>query len=363
MGKPLTYPCRGEIRWCATCAFTRGALSILFLHRLLAAPPMKLNSGVRRSICFGAARRGCLKQNRDCELTQMRTDKHQKTPVSSTRAGDFAYCQDTLNRRNDQWKDGVRIRQMSEHVAPAGILMRDAFFEGGHVLHCYRGSFLFKLEGLEPIRIGEEETVVVYPGQYVTIEALDAANLLVYVIFEGGRVASYFDQIGFFNGIHGPTSSQIEVFRQVKHRLEANESSDQEKLLNRLSDALVTYAHDLRIGANALIGDAIRQIRANLTRKIVRLTPLYEQLHIGHTALSQAFREAGLGSPAQIIRREQLRLVTDLLKTTRKPIAEIAAETGFISVTHFANFVRRNAGMTARDIRRGGTGVKSRREP
>ena len=44
-------------------------------------------------------------------------------------------------------------------------------------------------------------------------------------------------------------------------------------------------------------------------------------------------------------------------------IAEIAAETGFISVTHFANFVRRNAGMTARDIRRGGTGVKSRREP
>ena len=292
----------------------------------------------------------------------MRTDKHQKTPVSLTREGDFAYCQDTLNRRNDQWKDGVRIRQMSEHIAPAGILIRDAFFEGGNVLHCYRGSFLFTLEGLGPIRVGEEETIVVYPGQHVTIEAQNAANLLVYVIFEGDRVASYFDQIGFFNGIHGPTSSQIEVFRQIKHQLEANESSDQVKMLNRLSDALVTYAHDLRVGSNALIGDALRQIRANLTRKIVRLTPLYEQLHIGHTALSRAFRAAGLGSPAQIIRREQLRLVTYLLKTTQKPIAEIAAETGFISVTHFANFVKRNAGMTARDIRRGGVGVKFSRE-
>ena len=283
----------------------------------------------------------------------MRTDKHQKTPVSLTREGDLVYCQDTLNHGHGLRGDGVRIRLMSELIAQPGVLIRDVFFEGGDVLRCYRGRFRFSLEGREPIVIGAREAIVIYPGQHVTIEALDAANLLVYVIFEGDRVAPYFDQIGFFNGIHGPTSSQIEVFRQIKHQLEANESSDQVKMLNRLSDALVTYAHDLRVGSNALIGDALRQIRANLTRKIVRLTPLYEQLHIGHTALSLAFRAAGLGSPAQMIRREQLRLVTDLLKTTQKPIAEIAAETGFISATHFANFIKRTTGRTARDIRRG----------
>ena len=52
-------------------------------------------------------------------------------------------------------------------------------------------------------------------------------------------------------------------------------------------------------------------------------------------------------------RREQLRVVLRLLKHTRKPIAEVAAEAGFISPTHFANFVKRNTGFAAREIRNG----------
>jgi len=86
----------------------------------------------------------------------------------------------------------------------------------------------------------------------------------------------------------------------------------------------------------------------------VRLTPLYDQLHGGHTALSRAFKEAGLGSPAAFIRQEQLRHVRHLLTQTQKPIAEIADEAGFISLTHFANVVKRLTGKTAREIRRGG---------
>jgi len=39
---------------------------------------------------------------------------------------------------------------------------------------------------------------------------------------------------------------------------------------------------------------------------------------------------------------------------TQQPITEIAAETGFISLTHFANFIKRMTVKTAREIRRGG---------
>lgn len=276
---------------------------------------------------------------------------------------DFSYCQGTTAKDYALTRNGdVRIKLMAEHICPPGALIRDLYFEGGDVLRCYRGRFCFTLEGCNPIVIGENETIVVYPDQCVTIEALEKANLLVYVIFEGSDVPSFFDRFGFFNGMHGPTSAQLELFRDVKHILETSESPDLANLAMRFSDALVTYAHDLRVGANALVGDAICQIRENLKRRIVRLTPLYEQLLIGHTALGKAFKKVGIGSASEFIRQEQLRLVLRLLQNTRKPIAEIAEEAGFISFTHFANFIKRRTGVTARDLRRGGKIVKSRRE-
>jgi len=273
--------------------------------------------------------------------------------ASAKREADFAYCQDAAASDKGFGVD-VRIQLMAEHIAQRGVLIRDVFFEGGDVLRCYRGRFRFCLEGCESIEIGEQESIVVYPGQRVTIEALDKVNLIVYVIFEGRGVASYFDQLGFFNGIHGRTSTQIELFRDVKRRLEVKGAIDHAKLMARLSDALVTYAHDLCVGTNAVVSAAIRQIRENLKKKIVRLTPLYDQLHIGHTALNRAFRQAGIGNPAAFIRQEQLRHARHLLMQTQKPIAEIAEETGFISLTHFANVIKRMTGKTAREIRRSG---------
>jgi AraC-like DNA-binding protein len=267
-----------------------------------------------------------------------------------------------ISERGDSDACRVRIKLMAERRDAPGVLIRDVYFEGGDVLRCYRGRFLFALEGREPVAIGEGETIVVYPDQRVTIEALEKTNELVYATFEGPDVSSWFDRIGFFNGIHGPTSTQIELFRDVKRRLEERPLSDPHELVVRLSDALVTYAHDLSVGENALVGAAIRQMRENLGNRIVRLTPLYEQLRVGHTALNRAFKRAGVGRPAEFIRREQMRLVVRQLKHTRKPIAEIAAETGFISTTHFANFIKRNAGMTAREIRQRGKTLKNRND-
>ena len=57
-----------------------------------------------------------------------------------------------------------------------------------------------------------------------------------------------------------------------------------------LSDVLITYSHDLHVGANVVVSDGVRQIRENLKNGIVRLTPLYGQLRIGHTTLSRAFK-------------------------------------------------------------------------
>ena len=276
---------------------------------------------------------------------------------------DFSYRQDAVARYKALAEnDDVRIKQMTELACPAGVLFRELYFECGEVLRCFRGRFRFTLEERASVEIAAGEAIVVYPDQRVTIKALDNVNLLVYAVFEGRDVATWFYRLGFFNGMHGPASAQIELFRDVKRILETSDSPDLAVLMRRLSEALVTFAHDLHVGTNAVVANAVRQIRENLEKGIVRLPPLYAQLHLGHTALGRAFKNAGLGSVAEFIRREQLRLVVSLLRNTQKPIAEIAEEAGFISITHFANFVKKRTGTTARSIRQGGRIAKSSRE-
>ncbi|MGN0846135.1 MAG: helix-turn-helix domain-containing protein [Kiritimatiellia bacterium] len=247
----------------------------------------------------------------------------------------------------------VRVRRMEERIAGPGALMRDVYFEGGGVFRCFRGRCRFTLEDRAPIVIHAGEAIVVYPGQRVTIEILDEGSRLVHAILAGDGVAAYFDEIGFFDGAHGRTSAQLEVFREVQSHLAGEGTPNHVDLVARLSDALVTFAHDFR-ERNGILYAAIRQIRENLRNRIVRLTPLYEQIHVGHTSLHAVFVESGMGSPAEFIRREQLRWAKRLLLTTQKPVSEIALETGFISATYFANFIKRMTGKTAREIRQRG---------
>ena len=273
---------------------------------------------------------------------------------------DFAYRQDAVARHNALTEnDDVRIKQMTELACPSGVLFRELYFECGEVLRCFRGRFRFTLEERAPVEIVAGEAIVVYPDQRVTIEALGDVNLLVYAVFEGRDVATWFYRLGFFNGMHGPASAQIELFRDVKRSLETSDSPDLTMVMRHLSEVLVTFAHDLRTGTNAVVANAVRQIHENLENGIVRLPPLYAQLHLGHTALGRAFKNTGLGSVAEFIRQEQLRLVVSLLRNTQKPIAEIAEEAGFISITHFANFVKKRTGTTARSIRQCGRIAKS----
>lgn len=266
---------------------------------------------------------------------------------------DFSYCHDWVSD-NDPFCDNMRLKMMAERACPPGCLIRNAFLRDGEVFRCYRGRFRFTIDRHRPAEIGENESIVVYPDHRITIEALDDVNLALYVAFDGAGVSPCFDRLGFYNGIRGKTVAQTEMFREVKHRLESCVSSDQTKLISHLAGALASCAHDFKTGENALVHKAVLQILKNLKNGIVRLAPLYDQLKVGHTALGNAFRKAGMESPAEFIRQEQLGLVVRLLVDTRMKISQIAREAGFISITHFANFIKRNMGMTAREIRDGG---------
>jgi len=241
---------------------------------------------------------------------------------------------------------------MNELRTKAAVLAKDVYFEGGDVLRCYEGHFRFELEGREPIEIGPGEALVIYPGQRVTIEALEKKNFIRYAIIDGAEVAEYFDSFGFFDGVHGKSSEQRIPFEAIKQRLEHGDDADVAAVISQMEDALVTYAHDFRDNGDALVHSAVRQIRENLANCVVQLTPLCEQLKVSRAYLHRVFVRAGVGTPSEFIRREQLRLIRRLLKNSELTIAEVAIRTGFISQTHFSDFVKRYTGHTARELRR-----------
>jgi len=251
----------------------------------------------------------------------------------------------------------VVIRSLANLETPAGTLTHDLYFEGADILRCSQGRFRFTIDGAHTIEIGPGEALVTYPEHRVTIEALDAGNRLVYGIFWGSSVEDYLDSLGFFHGMHGRASSQDELLMELRHLL-AEQTGGQMKrnpvCLSLLTDILMTMAQDMRERGNAFLSDALRQIRANLSKGVVRLDPLCEQLRVSRAHLHTVFVRAGLGSPSAFIRGEQLRMVKRLLRTTSLPVAEVARSSGFISMTHFANFMRQHTGKSARAWRMGG---------
>lgn len=248
----------------------------------------------------------------------------------------------------------VIIRLLTDLETPAATLTRDLYFEGADVLHCSKGRFRFTFDGTREIEIGPGETLVTYPGYRVTIEALESSNRLSYGIFVGESIEDYLDAVGFFHGEHGKAGAHEELLGELRNVLERQtkgESNLNSVCLSILTDVLISVARDLREDGNGFVGDAIRQIRANLKQGIVRLEPLCAQLHVSRAHLHSVFVHAGLESPSAFIRNEQMRLALRLLQTTRLPIADIAQRAGFISKTHFANFMRRNTGKSAREWR------------
>lgn len=250
----------------------------------------------------------------------------------------------------------VIIRSLTDLETTAATLTRDQYFDGANVLHCSRGRFRFTFDGTREIEIGSGETLVIYPGYRMMIEALESSNRLSYGVLVGDSIEDYLDFIGFFHGEHGKAGAYDELLgelRSLLNRQASGETNLEGVCLSLLTDILISVARDLREGGNGFVGDVVRQIRANLKQGIVRLEPLCEQLHVSRAHLHSVFVHAGLESPSVFIRNEQVRLILRLLQTTQLSVADIAQRAGFISKTHFANFMRRNTGKSAREWRKG----------
>jgi len=262
---------------------------------------------------------------------------------------------DACDERTNRFA-AVNIRCIEDLRTPRKVLLERMYFEGLDVLRCFKGRYRFVLDDAPPIFLGVGEALVIYPGHHVSIEALDEDNRLVYGIFTGDEVEDYFSSLGFYDGMRGKTSSQLTQLTGLRRMCEkptASSPNARSVIIAFLTDILITFRRDLHGDGGSLVHDAVMQIRSNFQRGIVRLEPLCESLHICRSYLHRIFVQAGLGSPASFVKAEQMRVATSLLRTTKLPISEVAKRVGFVSVAHFAVFVRSRTGLTPTQVRRG----------
>jgi len=253
---------------------------------------------------------------------------------------------------NDTYsEEELSIRLLTELRANKATLVSRAFFDGGDVLVCAGGQFRlsFVEASQSPVLLEPGDILILYPGNIVTIDSLAPNGVLRYAIFNGTRVADYFNSFGFYDHLKFSTDDQYDTFHTAITRLE---QGDARGALSLITEALRTFGAYLRMSGRAQLFGAITILQRNLSHGIVRLRPVLEEMDISRSTLHRIFSENGLGGPGEFLRREQFRLARYLLMTTTMSTAEIARHVGIPSAIYFTTFIRRFTGMPPKEFRR-----------
>jgi len=250
----------------------------------------------------------------------------------------------------------VVVRSIADVRTGAKVIVDDLLFDGLDLLHCDEGRFRFSFRDHAAVVLEPGEVMALYPGRYVTVEALEKDNRLVYGIFGGRDVETFFDVLGCFDFMRGKTELHYASILQLREMVESPKALEYDwrhTWMSFLADIVTSQVNEMRTASSSqLMFDAVRLIQSNVRKGIVRIEPLCDKLKISRVYLHRLFVEAGLGSPSENICGLQLRQARRLLADPSLEIAEVAKRAGFVSAAHFSTFIRQQTGSTPTALRR-----------
>jgi len=95
-----------------------------------------------------------------------------------------------------------------------------------------------------------------------------------------------------------------------------------------------------------------REILEGNLRHPASISELSQQLGIDRSHLTKEFRQRYGLPPGAYVRHKRLALARELLRTTHKPISEVAQELGFYDQSHFSRLFSAETGTTPLEFRR-----------
>lgn len=243
--------------------------------------------------------------------------------------------------------DGVSVEEV---VMPEGLVVPEHFHDGAQIYFVLEGTYIETLWG-RPHTLGPGTAWFRPPrARHENAVAGDEAALTLIVTFEERRFAGIERQCGGARRLPSMLLDDVrqEITREIRR-------ADPATLVALEGWTLLLLSRAARLaGAEAdapeWLGDAVqfieRAYRGRLSLAVVAA-------HVGtHPAtLAAAFRRFHRTSVGQFIRDLRLRDARAELLESRRPIKEIALDTGFYDQAHFGRLFKRRFGVSPASMR------------
>jgi len=244
--------------------------------------------------------------------------------------------------------DGVSVEEV---LMPEGLVVPDHVHDGAQIYFVLEGAYVESLGG-QPQTLRPGAAWFRPPRErHANAVVGDDAALTLIVTFDARRFASVERQCGGARRLPGMLLDDVrgEIVREVRRADAATAVALEGWTLLLLSRA-ARASHDDEDGAPEWLGDAVQYIERAYAE---RLSLSSVAAHVGaHPAtLAAAFRRFHRTSVGEYIRDLRLRHARAALVESRRPIKEIALDSGFYDQAHFGRLFKRRFGVSPASMR------------
>jgi transcriptional regulator GlxA family with amidase domain len=122
-------------------------------------------------------------------------------------------------------------------------------------------------------------------------------------------------------------------------------------LVNLIRHQDITLADTMPLRVLSQLWPVFEFVEQNLSDPHLRVADLADVLGLSEVSLRKLFRKAGLAAPAEFLRQQRIQRTCTLLRTTQRPIQQIARQCGYEDIPLFYRQFRVQTATTPKAFR------------
>jgi len=146
------------------------------------------------------------------------------------------------------------------------------------------------------------------------------------------------------------STAGFEAAKLMDHMIRTGKKSEKIVLVQP-SHVQVRQSTEILAVEDATVATALRYIRIN-AKKYITVDEIAEAACESRRNLERRFRKTLNRSIMQCVRKERVHQISQLLISTKEPVSKIATDFEMCSFAHFADYFKKEAGLTPREFRK-----------
>lgn len=203
------------------------------------------------------------------------------------------------------------------------------------------------------ITLSAGESLYKLPGEHrKKIVLSDSGAEIYWATFEGPGAEEFMKSYGLPAGALPTGRCPVELYEEIARNLIKGTDDALRRTTALYVELIVRLAGSEPETDSLIFSECLRLIRTNFSDPSFNIDALSAAVDLHRTTLLRMFKKELNTTPLEYLTRCRLRYALDLLRTTKIPIAEIAASSGFQRSNYFCKVIRRHCGKTPEQYRR-----------